>query len=143
MKLPVPGPAYDPRNEASARTLIEQADSGNVKLGADNTLSGWLRFTHEASITAHAGGTKASARVLTKTVNHVGTCATAGDSLLLPPAKAGEFVVIAQMGAKDAQVYGQGSDTIDDVATATGITQNAGLVLTYWCPIDGKWYASP
>ena len=140
MKLPVPGTLYDGRNEAGARLAIEIADAGNAKLGTDNHLLGWQFYTAESSITAHAGGTKAAAYVLTKAISHVGTCATAADSLLLMPAKAGKVAAIINRGAQAAQVFGQGTDTINDVATATGLSQASNTAAVYFCPVDGAWY---
>ncbi len=39
MKLPRPRPTYDPRDEAQARNLLEQADRQNLKSGVKITLA--------------------------------------------------------------------------------------------------------
>jgi len=39
------------------------------------------------------------------------------------------------------QVYGSGSDTINDVASATGIAQLPNSLLIFECSVQGKWYA--
>lgn len=87
----------------------------------------------EDSITATAGGTKAAARALTAAVNRVSVCATAADSLLLPLAEAGAHLVLANDGAASATVYGAGTDTINMVATATGVAQANGTRAEYYC----------
>jgi hypothetical protein len=87
----------------------------------------------EDAITATAGGTKAAARALTAAVNRISVCATAADSVLLPLADAGARVVIANDGAASAQVFGAGTDTINAVATATGVAQAAGTKALYAC----------
>jgi hypothetical protein len=143
VKLSRPPPAYDVNDQGQLRAALEMADAQNHKKGrdVDLTASGVkLYLAYATSITAHAGGGKASATVLTAMINHVTACATAADSLLLMPATAGLRVSIHNYGAQAAQVFGQGTDTINDVATATGVSQAAGKSALYDCPADGKWY---
>lgn len=90
-------------------------------------------------ITAHAGGTKAAATVLTARVNRISVCATNGDSLLMPPAMPYTECVIIQDGAANAQVFGAGTDTIDAVATATGVVLSAAKRATFYCTTAGAW----
>jgi pyruvate/2-oxoacid:ferredoxin oxidoreductase alpha subunit len=95
----------------------------------------------ETGITAAAGGTQAGARALTKTINHVTTVATAADSVKLPSSEVGMVIhVVNGAAANSMQVFGAGTDTINDVATATGVAQAAGKSATYVCPVAGKWY---
>jgi hypothetical protein len=96
--------------------------------------------TIETGITATAGGTKAAARVLTAAINVIATCATGADSVLLPAALAGLCIFVTNRGAASAQVFGAGTDTIDDVATGTGVAQANGKSAVYTCTQDGKWY---
>lgn len=93
----------------------------------------------ENTITATAGGTKAAAYALTKAINRISTCATAADSVLLPAAKAGMSIYIANDGAAAAQVFGAGTDTIDAVATATGVVLTNAKRCIYVCHVDGAW----
>jgi hypothetical protein len=84
------------------------------------------------AITARAGGGKGSATALTAVVNRVTTVATAADSVLLPaPTAVGQILIIDNRGANACQVFGQGTDTIDGVATGTGISQAAGTTGLY------------
>ena len=92
-----------------------------------------------ATVTATAGGTKAAAFPLVADANRIAVCATAADSVLLPPALAGATVFVANDGAASCQVFGQGTDTIDAVATATGKALAATKRGIYVCVTDGAW----
>lgn len=92
-------------------------------------------------ITAHAGGTKALAFPIVTQIARVSVCATVGDSVLLPPAQQGLDVMLIHSGAKAMQVFGQGTDTVNDIAAATGVSQMPNSMVIYVCPSDGKWYA--
>ena len=100
------------------------------------------------NITAHAGGGQANAQQLYSEVNRITTVATAGDSVMLPPAvvnqgvtnQAGLTVLIINHGANPVQVFGNGTDTINDVATATGVSQMQGSMTFFTCTSTGKWY---
>lgn len=93
----------------------------------------------EKGITATAGGTKAAARALTAGVNIISTCATANDSCLLMPALYGLCIFVANDGVASMQLFGQGTDTIDGVATGTGVAVAAGKRRILVCAEDGKW----
>ena len=94
------------------------------------------------SITAHAGGGQASAFPLPAVVNRVTTVATIGDSVLLPSSAPGMIIMVINHGANDMQVYGAGTDTINDVATATGVSQMASSECIYVCTSAGRWYVN-
>lgn len=95
----------------------------------------------DAAVTAHAGGTQASGMSLNpKCQFHVvTTCATAADSILLPPAVVGEVHWVKNSGAASMQVFGAGTDTIDSVATATGVPQNISEAVVYFCLVAGNY----
>jgi hypothetical protein len=109
-----------------------QADSAAQSLGA---LFGGVvpTFIPATGLVAHAGGTQAAALVLSAKVNVLGTVATAADSVALPLAVAGLTVVVANAGAASAQVFGSGTDTINGVATATGVALAAAATKTFYC----------
>lgn len=93
------------------------------------------------ALTAHAGGGQASALALTYPVNNVTTVATAADSVALPVSVAGMEVIVINDASNAMQVFGAGTDTIDDVATATGVSQLGKSVVLYTSPVAGKWYS--
>jgi hypothetical protein len=50
--------------------------------------------------------------------------------------------VVTNHGANAMQVYGNGSDTVNDNASASGVSQMAGSEVIYGCYGPGKWYAN-
>lgn len=97
-------------------------------------------LSREDSITATAGGTKAAARILTKSNNHITVCATGGDSVLLPKAIAGSRVTIRNDGAASCNLFGKGADTINGVATATATALANGKAMELICYTVGAWF---
>lgn len=85
------------------------------------------------NITAFAGGGKASATQLTSAKCRITTCATAADSVKLPPGYPGLEVTIRNNGVASAQVFGSGLDTINAVATGTGVAQANNTSAIYTC----------
>jgi hypothetical protein len=92
-------------------------------------------------IVAHAGGGQTSAFDLGPVeMNRVSTVATAGDSVRLPPAQPGLGIILVNHGANSMQVFGQPGDTINDVASATGVPQMVNSWVFYGCFTAGAWY---
>lgn len=92
------------------------------------------------TLTAKAGGGQSGATQLLSGMNRVTTVATAADSVQLPTANfAGLSVTVINAGANQMQVFGNGSDTINGVAGATGISQMQNSVVEYFCPVAGAW----
>lgn len=119
--------------------------------GTQTTLGAWMGspvipgLVYESAttgITAHAGGGQSSAVALTTELNRVSTVATAGDSVALPASAAGLTIIVENAGANPMQVYGAGTDTINGVATATGVSQIASSVVIYTCYAVGTWFAN-
>lgn len=92
------------------------------------------------NITANPGGGQAGAFQLTAQTNRITTVATAGDSIKLPASAPGLELMVINHGANPMQVYGSGTDTIDDVAAATGVSQMANSLVIYTCATAGAWY---
>jgi len=96
----------------------------------------------ENTITAHAGGTQAAALALdaTKTLHNVTTVGTAADSVKLPLAVgSGVQHLVHNSSATSMQVFGDGIDTINAVATATGVAIAAGKSRLFTDIAVGKW----
>jgi hypothetical protein len=91
-------------------------------------------------VVAKAGGGQTNAFALTATMNRIATVATAGDSVKLPPAKAGLMLLLVNHGANPMQVFGTEGDTINDVASATGVSQMQNSSVFYVCFTEGAWY---
>lgn len=98
----------------------------------------------ETGITALAGGGQTGATALTAQMNRIDTVATPLDSVALPkigirtpneanPGAVGMLLFVQNNDAADAcQVYGQTPDTINGIATGTGILLPAGAILHAW-----------
>lgn len=116
----------------SATTLTT---SGNVQLNSAVVAPGNV----VTGITAHSGGGQASATALTGFFNRVDTVAVAADSVALPaPTFVGQEVVVVNNAATNSmQVFGSGTDTINGVATATGVAQAAGKMAIYKAATTG------
>lgn len=90
----------------------------------------------ELAITAHAGGGQSLAYQLNAQVNIVTVVASASDSVALPKitnrpgvlGSVGTIVFVGSAAASNAmQVYGKTPDTINAVATGTGVAVAAGV----------------
>ena len=95
------------------------------------------------SITATAGGVQSNAYQITTQTTRVTTVATAADSVQLPPSAPGLELLVINHGANPMQVYGNYVEaaTIDDQATATGVSQMANSLVIYTCTTAGSWYS--
>lgn len=99
-------------------------------------------FTEQAqdNIVARAGGGQALATQLVAQTSRIVTVATSGDSVKLPASAPGLELVLINSGANPMQVYGAGTDTIDGIASATGVSQMASSVVIYTCTSAGAWF---
>jgi hypothetical protein len=104
-----------------------------------------VKFMFESpadGLTALAGGGQVGATQLSTELSRITTVATAGDSVMLPPALPGLTLVVTNHGANAMQVYGTGTDTINDNAAASGVSQMAGSEVIYVCYGPGRWYCN-
>lgn len=90
-------------------------------------------------IIAQADGTKANATPLNYGVSEITVSAGAADSVLLPPAKPRGMCVLINRGGNTVQVFGQGTDTVNEVATATGVTMADNEIAILVCGAEGSW----
>lgn len=110
--------------------------------GANNFLP--LAYTGSPAsdnITATAGGTQATAYQLVHGINRITTVATAADAVALYPALAGCLALVLNAGANALQLFGNNgnADTIDGVATATGISVPPNTAMFLLCVTAGSW----
>lgn len=94
-------------------------------------------------LTAHAGGTKAAAYQMPAGVALIqfDTVAVNGDSALLPQAVAGTDITVISSGVATMSVYGRGTDTINDAATANAFSMATNTTARFVCAKDGQWKA--
>jgi hypothetical protein len=91
-------------------------------------------------LTALAGGAQAGTK-LSFGLNVVSTVATGNDSAALPPAKGSGGIVIVKnaAAANSLQVFGTDPDTINGIATGTGVAQAHDITCLYIDVESGKW----
>lgn len=120
------------------RAVATSSSSGGP--GSFTTLTASDIFTQAAEdgITAHAGGGQASATPLsaTKNLHRISVCATAADSVLMPPALAGQSHYLRNDGAAFAGVFPTGAETINGLAT---VALPAGQGMWLGCTTTGAW----
>ena len=122
----------------------------NIVANSSGGGTGQFLVSFTDNIAATSGGNQATGKLLTTQFNRVTTSANAADSVLLPASitfqgatlQAGAEVVVINAGANSIQVFGSGTDTINGIATATGVPQAAGATVTYRCTTNGKWYTA-
>lgn len=125
---------------------IMQRFLGGVSFGSfRNTGALFSPGSVVSGLVAHAGGGQANALVLTGQFNSVDTVATAADSVKLPaPSFPGQEIQVLNNAALNSmQVFGSGTDTINGVATGTGVAQAAGTLAIYKAMTTGtaaKWF---
>jgi hypothetical protein len=93
-------------------------------------------------LTANVAGTQGAATQLSNGINNVTTVATAGNSVKLPAATAGKVVTVINSTTTAMQVFGTSPDTINSIATATGVSQLGKTVQYYTCVVAGNWIRS-
>jgi hypothetical protein len=103
---------------------------------------GFMWETAKDTIVAFAGGGQTNATKLTTQTARITTVATSGDSIRLPASAPGLELLVINHGANSMQVYGAGTDTIDDIATAVGVSQMASSMVIYSCTTAGFWYTN-
>jgi hypothetical protein len=115
--------ANAPAQYTSSRQLIAGSDINNITQQLNSGRTG---------IVAGIVATQAGATQLDSAVNTISTVTTAGDGVRLPKGFIGLEVWVVNSDADAVQVYGYGTDTIDSVATATGVSQAQGTKI-YKC----------
>lgn len=93
------------------------------------------------NVTAFAGGGQGSATVTSGQTIRITTVNTLGDSVKLPPSIAGLELLVINHGLNAAQIFGTGSDQIDDIASSIGVNQMANSLVIYSCATAGNWYS--
>jgi hypothetical protein len=97
----------------------------------------------EIGIVATPSGVQANAYALSAQISRIDTVGTTGDSVALPEilplangdarmAAVGVLMLVRNAGANACQVFGTNTDTINGVATATGISLPAGKAMIAW-----------
>jgi hypothetical protein len=86
-----------------------------------------------------AGSNQGTATPVGADINRV---VSGSGGILLPPSVTGLDVFVINHTGAPIQIYGAGSDTVDDVAGATGLAQMNGSMCLYSCASTGAWYSN-
>jgi hypothetical protein len=115
--------------------------TGNAQVDGNLTVTGTINGEVSVSpaVTAFATGGQTNATLLTSDFNNITVVATTGDSVKLPPSDVGEVIIVSNQGANAAQIFGTTPDTINGVATGTGISIPVGAIFTFTCAVAGNW----
>lgn len=97
------------------------------------------QYSSQSGMTAFSTGGITNAVKVSATISNFATVAAAADSAILPKATAGAVYFVSNNGAFALQMFGNGSDTIDGIAGATGISMPAGQDLIFVCCVAGQW----
>lgn len=131
-----------PRFDSTTGQLIQ---GSSVVIDDTDNITGVVALTTTGNIITSAyhissvgngltatGTTQGDALQLADQVNVLSTVA-ASTGVILPAAVVGNIVYIENAGANAVQVYGNGSDTIDGVAAATGVPLTNAKRCMYIC----------
>lgn len=108
----------------------------NTPLG----LGDYVLESSQDNITATAGGGQAGAFQINSQTTRIATVASVGDSVMLPPSAPGLELLLINHGANAMQVFGNGTETVDDQVATTGVSQMSNSLVIYSCATAGKWY---
>ena len=112
---------------------------GGVSHPTDSAQVAKLRSS-ASGLTALAGGGQTGATAITTVLAEFATVATAADSSILPAAKAGMMLLVANAGAASMNVFPASGEKINGgSANAAFAVANAKRCL-FFCVKDGNWY---
>ena len=106
------------------------------------TVAGTQSFS--SNVVASPIQTQAGATPLISSLNRVSVSSAPGNGVALPPSFPGEVIVIDNRSGNSIQVYGNNAaqDTINGIASGTGIPQGANSIVTYYSFVQGNWETS-
>ena len=100
----------------------------------------YSRMPTRGPLTALAGGGQAGATALKEGhINYVGTVASAADSVLLPKAVRGAYLVVMNTGANSMNVFPGSGQTVNALAADAAYAVAAAKVVTFFCPTAANW----
>lgn len=102
---------------------------------------GYPTVTAVDALTAHAGGGQAGATLCAAVINRFTTVATAGDSGLMPAAKAGMQLTVTNAGANSMNLFPASGEQINQAGANTAFALAAGKTASFTSAANGAWHA--
>src|ERR1700761_3719443 len=96
-------------------------------------------FSAQDTIQAAPGGGQANAFQLEALFNRVTTVASAGDSVQLTIATPGAFQLIINASGQTLDIYGNGTDTLDNNGAGVPETLATASWIWFYCLTPGQW----
>lgn len=94
------------------------------------------------NVTALAGGGQSGATLITNMTTRVTTVATAADSILLPAASPGLFLIVINAAAANAMaVFPQSGEKINALSANTALSIAANKVVIFVGSGSGQWHS--
>jgi len=123
----------------ASKALVADANKDLASL-RNLTVTGPITYDHNTGITAFATGGQASATALTGEYNNVTVCATAGDSVKLLTAVAGQTQTVKNNGAAALDVFPNTSDAINGLSANTAYSLPVGAEVTFRAIDAATWH---
>jgi hypothetical protein len=130
-------------NVAKVSPGVRLGEMGSPVFNTITIADGWFLYESAVSgLTATPSGTQSTSLQIVNELSRVTTVATPGDGILLPASAPGLTIILENASTNAMQVFGAGSDTVNNVAVVTGVSQMAGSVVIYTCYAAGAWFAN-
>ncbi len=128
-------------SDTSGQTNYNYGDlsAGAMTIPGHATVSGQLRRSASAAVTASTTHTQAGGTALTADINNVSVCANADDAVTLPTAVAGMHITVINSGAQNLRIWpasgdnlGTGVDTVRAALAAAALARFVAIDSTNW-----------
>lgn len=105
-----------------------------------SSTTGLNLLSHTNALTAHAGGGQGSATLLPSQINRVTTVANAADSVILPAALVGTYIVVINAAASNAMnCFPASGEAINALSANTALSIAANSTVIFFCAIGAVW----
>lgn len=123
-----------------AQKIINSVLPGAAAIGSVENLNAIVNESAADALTAHAGGTQALGTPITTNMARFTVVATAGDSGLLPPAAAGQDIVVINSGAQSMNVFPATGEQINSGGANVAYALLPGRAVVFSATGTGNWF---
>lgn len=121
---------------------VTKKHSQNTDTGSNSDpfiLTGKLKKSVQAGVTAYAGGGQANAIQITKDFVEISTCAASGDSVKLPEASPGLMIIITNHGENSCDVFPNTDDAINEASPNTAKSLGVNATMLCYAYDETNW----